>query len=140
MRTVRADDGSRYLLRKRSSDASLVFDPETGEEQYLDNDRLERRDEIPPLQAVGATVPDDSREVIGVNDERALGLLVVLDRRGPIAAVDLVGFTELCESDLNGLLTGLRAGGLVESVSDPVVGYETTRAAQAKLSGARSGE
>lgn len=139
MRTVRADDGSRYLLRKRSSDASLVVDPATGEERYLDNDRLEPRDES-PLQAVGATVSDDSKEVIGVSHETALGLLVVLDRRGPIAAVDLVEFTELCESDLNGLLAELRAAGLVESVSDPVLGYETTRVAQAKLSGARSEE
>lgn len=140
MRTVRADDGAQYLLRKQSGDASLVRDPATGEERYIDTDRLELRGESPPLETIGATVPDDTRAEIGVTDDRALGLLVVLDRHGPIAAVDLVGFTELCESDLNGLLTGLRAGGLVESVSDPVLGYELPSQAQSQLSSARPEE
>lgn len=138
MRTVRADDGFRYLLQKRSGDASLVCDPATGEEQYIDTDQLELCDGIPPLEMIGATVPDHSREEIGVSEDRALGLLVVIDRHDPIAAVDLIEFTELCESDLNGLLTELRAGGLVESVSDPVLGYELTPRARSNVSSAHS--
>lgn len=133
MRTVRADDGSRYLLRKRSSNASLVLDPATGDERYIDNARLERCDESQPLETVGSTVSDRARAELGVSDDRALGLLVVIDRHDPIAAVDLVEFTELCESDLNGQLTELRAGGLVEPVSNPVLGYETTPLAHTKL-------
>lgn len=138
MRTVRADDGSRYLLQKRSGDTSLVCDPATGEEHYINTDRLELCDEIPPLETIGATVPDHSRKEIGVSDDRALGLLVVLERHEPIAAVDLIEFTELCESDLNGLLTELRAGGLVESVSDPVLGYELSTRARSNVSSAHS--
>ncbi|UPM43780.1 DUF7346 family protein [Halocatena salina] len=140
MRTVRADDGSQYLLRKRGCDAWLVCDPATGEERYIDTDRLELREETPPLEAFGATVPDATGAEIGVRDDRALGLLVVLSHNDPIAAVELVDLTELCESDLNGLLTELRVGGLVATVSEPVLGYELTPRARSKLSKARSEE
>jgi len=36
MQTVVDAEGTHFLLVKRSSDASLVRDPETGTEQYLD--------------------------------------------------------------------------------------------------------
>ncbi|RRJ31682.1 DUF7346 family protein [Halocatena pleomorpha] len=140
MRTVRADDGSRYLLRKRASDAWLVADPVTGEERYIDPDRLELQAETAPLETIGTTVSADTGADIGVQDDRALGLLVVLARTEPIAAIDLIECTELCESDLNGLLTELRVGGLVASTSDPVLGYELTPRARSKLPTAGSME
>jgi DNA-binding MarR family transcriptional regulator len=51
--------------------------------------------------------------VTAAHSDGALGLLVDLDERGPLAVRDLLGDTELCESDLHGLVGELRAAGLV---------------------------
>jgi hypothetical protein len=114
MRTVRDESGRRYLLLKRSGDAWLVRDPETGEESYRDGDALSPADDEPPLAAAARAVPADVRTLLSaVPDERALGLLVELDERGPLPVRTLLGAYELCESDLHGLLAELRAAGLV---------------------------
>lgn len=130
MHTVRTDDGTRYFLLKRSSDSSLVRDPATGDEQYIENACLEPVDDA-PFETVAGAIPDD----------RALELLLVLDRRGPTAVPDLMAFTDLCESDFNGLFSELRAADLIEPISiGGVPGYETTDRANAKLSALRASE
>jgi hypothetical protein len=140
MHTVRTSDGTRYLLLKRSSDSSLVRDPMTGNEQHIENDRLERIDDdsVSPLETVARTVPDSVRQLLSVvSNERVLGLLLVIDRRGPIAVSDIMDLSDLCESDVNGLLTEFRAAGLIEQEQIPVVGvsgYETTELASEGLS------
>lgn len=135
MQTVRTDDGTRYLLLKRSGDSSLVRDPATGEEQYIENNRLKSVD-VSSLETVANAIPESVRHVVlAASSDRALGLLLVLDRRGPMAVSDLMALTDLCESDFNGLLTEFRAAGLVESVSiGGVPGYETTDRASEGLS------
>lgn len=132
MRTVRVVDGGFYFLEKRSESSSLVREPVTGHKQYIDNERLETVDGDPPLVAIGATAPEVLRDAIGIEDDRALGLLLVLDRSEPVPAVELTKSTELCESDLNGLLSVLRLAGLVEPVSAPA-GYRTTEKASELL-------
>ncbi|WP_254543703.1 DUF7346 family protein [Halomarina pelagica] len=135
MQTVRADDGTIYLLLKRSSDASRVRDPATGEERYVANDRLERVEGESPLETAARAVPDPVRRLLtAVHDDRGLGLLLELDRRGPIAARDLMGAYDLCESDVLGLLTEFRAAGLVEPADvagEP--GYDATPRAREAL-------
>jgi hypothetical protein len=136
MQTVRDGDGRRYLLVKRSSDAWLVRDPETGDERYLPGDSLEPVDES-PLEAAARAVPDDGEPTGGprassgersesdgvrrvattVPSRRGLGLLVELDRRGPTSVRDLLGDYDLCESDLHGLLASYAAAGLVEETA-----------------------
>jgi hypothetical protein len=136
MDTVRTADGTRYLLLKRSSDASLVRDPTTGDEQYIENERLEHIARA-PLETVTRTVPESVRRILSaVSNDRALGLLIVIDRQGPIAVSDIMERSDLCESDVNGLLSEFRAAGLVEqepmSVID-VPGYATTELAHEGL-------
>ena len=68
--------------------------------------------------ADGADEVDDgadgaSAALTRVPDERALGLLVELDARGPLSVRALLDY-DLCESDLHGLVAELRAAGLVE--------------------------
>lgn len=135
MQTVRTDDGTRYLLLKRSGDSSLVRDPTTGEEQYIENACLESAD-VSSLETAASAIPDSVRRVVrAASDDRALGLLLVLDRRGPTAVSDLMALTDLCESDFNGLLSEFRAAGLVESVSiGGIPGYETSDQASTGLS------
>ena len=135
MDTVRTADGTRYLLLKRSSDASLVRDPTTGDERYIENERLERISDNAPLETVARTVPDAVRRVLSaVSNDRALGLLLVIDRRGPIAISDILELSDLCESDVNGLLSEFRAAGLVEPKSIiGVPGYATTELASEGL-------
>ncbi|WP_267642890.1 DUF7346 family protein [Haloarchaeobius amylolyticus] len=115
MRTVRDDSGDRYLLVKESGDASLVRDPATGEERYVENDRLEPAEGETPLEtAASAVSPAVRRIVSATHDDRSLGLLVELADDGPVPVRDLLGRYDLCESDLLGLLTEFRAAGLVE--------------------------
>jgi len=115
MRTVRTDDGDRYLLLKESAEASLVRDPDSGETRHLPTDDLEPCDDEPPLSAAAAGVPEPVRTALtAVRDERALGLLCELVDRGPTAARTLLSATDYCESDLHGLLGEFRAAGLVE--------------------------
>jgi len=114
MQTVRAEDGRRYLLVKRSQESSLVRDPETGEEQYVPNADIEPIG-ASPLETAARAVPAGVRRVLtATRSERALGLLLELDREGPIAVRDLLASYDCCESDLHGLLAEFRAAGLVE--------------------------
>ena len=132
MRTVETEDGERYLLLKESSDASLVRDPETGAERYIDADRLTEVSGEPPLAAAASGVPEPVRRLLtAVHDEQSLGLVVELADTGPVAVVDLLGAYDLCESDFHGLLTELRAAGLVEErrVAGER-GYDATAAAR----------
>ncbi|EMA34088.1 DUF7346 family protein [Halobiforma nitratireducens] len=114
MKTVRDDRGNRYLLLKRSESASLVRDPETGDECYVRNDRLEFVDRS-GLETAAATVDEPVRTLLGnVHDEETLGLLIELADRGPLGIRTLLDSYDLCESDLHGRLTVLTAAGLLE--------------------------
>ena len=90
MRTVRDESGTHYILLKESAESSLVRDPTTGTEQHLPNDELEAVDGESPLVTAAGAVPEGVRTVLtAAHDERALGLLVELDTRGPLAVETL---------------------------------------------------
>ncbi|MDS0281157.1 DUF7346 family protein [Haloarcula onubensis] len=131
MRTVRDESGTHYVLLKRSSESSLVRNPETGAERHVANEELTAVDGESPLETAAGAVPDGVRTVLAaVHDDRALGLLLELDRRGPLSVADLLDSYDLCESDLHGLLAEFRAAGLVEPaevVGQP--GYDATATA-----------
>ena len=139
MQTVRDAAGDRYLLVKRSAESSRIRDPETGEEEYRQNHTL-RFEGDAPLSVQAAAVPSSLRRVVtAVHDERSLGLLIDLADRGPVAVVDLLATTDLCESDLNGLLGELRAAGLVtESTIHGERGYDATETAREAVASLRS--
>jgi hypothetical protein len=128
MRTVEDDEGRRYLLRKRSAESSLVFDPETGEERYVENARLSDVGGESPLETAARTVPVPTRTLLSaVHDDRGLGLLLELDRRGPLPVRDLMTAYDLCESDLHGRIAEFRVAGLIEETSvNGERGYTTT--------------
>jgi hypothetical protein len=131
MRTVRDESGTHYVLLKQSGESSLVRDPETGTEKHVANDDLEPIDGESPLSTAATAVPKSVCTVLtAAHDDRALGLLVELDRRGPLSVHDLLDSYDLCESDLHGLLGEYRAAGLVEAtevLGQP--GYEITETA-----------
>jgi hypothetical protein len=115
MRTVRDESGRRYLLVKQSGESSLVRDPRTGDERYLENDRLDSVSGESPLETSARRVSSPIRRVLtAVPNDRALGLLVEFYDRGPIPARSVVSAYDLCESDLHGLLAEFRAAGLIE--------------------------
>jgi hypothetical protein len=131
-------DGERYLLLKRSGESSLVRHPETGEERYLPNEELTESGES-PLVTAARRVPDATRQVVtAVHSERALGVLVELDERGPLSVRAVLGGYDLCESDLHGLFGELRAAGLVvETEVDGERGYRLTDRGREGLDGLR---
>jgi hypothetical protein len=140
MRTVRDDEGTRYLLLKRSGSSSLVRDPATGAEQYLPTDRLTVVEGTDPLAAAAASVPTPREGPLsGLPDVQALGLVVDLVDRGPTPAVTLLDAYDHCESDLHGLLGELRAAGLVrEATAFGERGYAPTTTATEAVTTLRS--
>ncbi|MFC6787643.1 hypothetical protein ACFQFH_17820 [Halobaculum halobium] len=127
MQSVRGSDGTRYLLVKRSSEASLVRDPSTGEEQYLPNDNLDPVGESPLSAAAAGVSPEVRRAVLACRDERSLGLLVEFADRGGLSVRTLLDAYDLCESDLHGLVAEFRAAGLLaEATVAGERGYEPT--------------
>lgn len=140
MRTVEDDSGTRYLLLKRSTDSSLVRDPATGKERYLDNDTLSTVTDRGPLETAARGIDDPTRRLVtAVHDDRTLGLVVTLVDRGPTDVRTLLAETTLCESDLHGLLGELRAAGLIaEARIDGLRGYEATDDATAAVRALRS--
>lgn len=133
MRTAERD-GKRYFIVKSSGDSSLVRDPETGKEQYLPNDELTVVGDS-PLSVAASTIPEPQRRVLtAVHSEDVLGLLVELDTEGPMSARAILGRYDLCESDLHGRITELRAAGLVrEADVNGERGYATTELASEGL-------
>jgi len=116
MRTVRDADGSVYLLVKESAESSRVRDPRTGEETHLPNDELEPAGGVDPLEAAAEAVPEPTRRVLtAARDVRALGLLVELRTRGPLAVRTVLAEYDRCESDVHALFAEYRAAGLVET-------------------------
>jgi hypothetical protein len=128
MRTVRDEHGDRYLLLKQSGESARVRDPETGEERHLPNDSLVVVDGESPLETASRVVPGAVRTVVNAaHDQRALGLLLEVEERGPVDIRVLLDAYDLCESDLHGLLAEFRAAGLVRELEVAGGrGYETT--------------
>ena len=128
MRTVRDDDGQRYVLVKESTDSSLVRDPETGEERHVPNDDLVAAGGDSPLAVLATAIPEEARQVAtACHDDWLLGLLVDLADRGPLSARQMLEAYDTCESDLLGAVTELRAAGLVEETTVAGErGYELT--------------
>ncbi|ELY43394.1 DUF7346 family protein [Natronorubrum sulfidifaciens] len=117
MKTVHDDTGKRYLLLKRSEHASLVRNPQNGNECYIQNDRLEDDTDESALEIAARTISDPVRTLLtNVHDEATLGLLVELENRGPLGIRTLLGEYDFCERDLHGRLTVLSAADLLEEV------------------------
>lgn len=116
MELVEDESGRRFLLQKRSSESWLLLDPASGETLYRDPDELTVIADASPLEAAAAgAVPAPVRRLLlAVRSERALGLVVTVADRGPIAVRTLLAETTLCESDLHGQLAELVAAGIFE--------------------------
>lgn len=126
MRTVE-HDGDPYLLIKSAEDACLVRDPETGSERYIPNDELTVTGDSPLAVAAGAVPEPQRRLLTAVHSQQDLGLLVELDTGGPLSVREILGRYDLCESDLHGRITELRAAGLLEEADiGGERGYGTT--------------
>lgn len=142
MRTVEDESGRRYLLEKRSSSASRVRDLETGEVDHLPNGQLTEVDGATPLDLAADTVPDPVRRILTATpDAAALGLLVDLHHRGPLAVRSMLADYDLCESDVHGRLSELRAAGLVtETTVAGEPGYAVTETAAVAVEALQSAE
>jgi len=141
MQTVRDADGETYLLVKRSAESSRVRDPATGAERYVDNEELSVVDGESPLATAASGIPEPVRQTVrAVHDDRSLGLLAVVVDEGPLSAIELLDTADMCESDLHGTVTELRAAGLIDEVDvGGRRGYAATDAASEALERLRGG-
>ncbi len=139
MQTVRDGAGNRYLLLKRSEESSLVRDPDTGDERYLDNADLAPVEGASELAVAATEIDAPVRRLLSaVHDDEGLGLLVVLSTRGALPVRELLDIDDSCESDLHGLLAELQAAGLIEEREIAGErGYATTDRAENALSSIR---
>jgi hypothetical protein len=140
MRTVEDEAGRRYLLEKRSSEASRVRDVETGAVRHVPNERLSTVEGISPLEAAAESVESPIRTLITATpDAAALGLLLDLSRRGPLSVRRMLEEYDLCESDLHGRLSEYRAAGLVDETEVAGErGYNLTEAGVAAVEAVQS--
>jgi len=140
METVEDEEGTRYVLSKRSRDAWLVRDPTTGEEAYRDPTDLAVVEDAGPLATAAVGVPEPVRRLLtAVRTDRALGLVVHAVDDGPVGVRELLDETTLCESDLHGLLGELVAAELlVETEVAGERGYEATEDARRAVEALRS--
>ena len=133
-RTVRDSEGTHYVLEKESAESSLVRDPRTGKRLHLPNEELEVVTGESPLVTAASAVSGDVRRLLtAVHDERMLGLLLELERTGPMAARTMLSSYDLCESDLYGMVAELQAAGMIRKAHVAGErGYATTdRASEA---------
>lgn len=140
MKTVRDDDGNRYLVLKQSGGASLVRDPSTGHECYVQNDRLNTVAGQRPLETAACGVSQPIRTILqSVHDDASLGLLIELADCGPMGVRQLLDRYDLCESDLAGRLAEFTAAGVLEETTvDGERGYHTTAECEQALEVLRS--
>ncbi len=115
MRTVE-HEGKQYLLLTKSGDSSRVRDPETGDQRYVPTDELTMLD-ADPLETAASAISDPVRRLVrAAHSDQMLGLVLEL-RAKPRPARELMDAYSLCESDALGLVTELRAAGLVEETT-----------------------
>ena len=128
MQTVRDADGETYLLVKRSAESSRVRDPTTGEERYVDNDEMSVVAGESPLATAASGVPTAVRQILrAVHNDQSLGLLSIVVDDGPLSVTALLDTADMCESDLHGTTTELRAAGLIDETEVAGRrGYEAT--------------
>jgi len=91
--------------------------------------------EEPRPAAAARDLPDALVQfLVGVPDERALGLLLDLDSHGPLTVRRLLSLYDTCESDRRGLLAECRVAGLLgETTVGGERAYETTETASEAL-------
>jgi hypothetical protein len=128
MRIVEDDTGNRYLLLKRSQSSSLVRDLDSGERRHVPTHVLTVIEDQSPLASAASELPAAAVKLItAVRNERTVGLLVALEAAGGLSARQLLEAEDYCESDLNGLVTELRSGGLIEPTTiEGEDGYQLT--------------
>jgi len=132
MNTVEDENGRRFVLRKRSSDAWLVRDPATGEESFRDPSDLTLVTEADALATAADGIPPAVRTLLSaVPNERVLGLVITIVDREAVGVRSLLAETTLCESDLHGAIAELVAAGLLaETTVAGERGYEATNLAR----------
>lgn len=142
MDTVEDETGRRFVLQKRSSDAWLVRDPDTGETEYRDPADLMIVDDADSLStAAGGISPAVRTLLTAVPNDRILGLVVTVVDREAVGVRTLLDETTLCESDLHGALAELVAAGLLEETTVAGErGYAATQLAVDAVEQLRSGE
>lgn len=136
MRPVADEAGRRFLLLQADGEESLVRDLETGERHTVPTDTLS----VPAADPLVAACGDEAAATPPAPLDRAssaLGrcLLLELHLGGPRPVRALLAETDLCESDLHGVVADLRAAGLVRDTTvGGERGYELADAATAALS------
>lgn len=114
VRIVEGPEDQTHVVVDRSSGQARLRMLSTGEERRVGPSTLTPVDKL-DLEAVAAETTVDPGDLSGVHSARGRGLVALLAHAGPVSVRVLVETVHCCESDLNGLLAELQAGGVIES-------------------------
>lgn len=127
MRIVRDDDGRFSVLVDATGSTCRARSLHDGTERTVPSDELTVVEPADALDVLG--IDADERDSLRkmARTDRAIGLLVELNTAGPLSVRTILDRFDICESDLHGLVTELRAAGFLEPATVyGERGYRTT--------------
>lgn len=114
MRLAIGPEGAWVVLREIESDQCRIREVNSGESRWVRRTEVSIVDGV-SLRRIGEAAPDEPRELESViRTARGWGLVLVVGAASPVSVRALLERTSECESDLNGLLTELEVGEMLE--------------------------
>lgn len=131
MRIVRDQTGTHYVVLSATESVCRLREIRSGAEVTRQCESLQPADPAAALAATGVDADGVDTVTSAARTSRAIGLLVELDAAGPLAVRTILDRFDVCESDLHGMVTELRAAGLLEPTTVyGERGYRVTDAAR----------
>lgn len=114
MRLATGPDGEWVAILAVESDRCRIRQLGSGDSRWVPKSTLSSSDTA-SLQEIGRAVPDSVRgSVSPIRTARGWGLALVVGAASPVTVRAMLATTTECESDLNGVLAELEAGGILE--------------------------
>lgn len=114
MRLATGSDGQWVVVLRAERDHYRIREVISGEVRKVSPSTLDAVNEA-TLHDIGQAAPDPAQSIAStIQTARGWGLILVVGAASPVSVRALLDATDECESDINGLLAELEAGGLLE--------------------------
>lgn len=114
MRLARGSESEWVVVLKTEGTQCRIRDLVSGDTRRVAESTLSSA-QTASLQEIGHLVPDSARPpVSAIRTAPGWGVVLVVGAASPVAVRELLDATTACESDLNGLLAELEAGGVLD--------------------------
>lgn len=122
------------MLLETESNRCRIREVTSGESRWVKSAELSITDSV-ALARIGEAAPETPREIeSAIRTPRGWGLVLLVGAASPVSVRALLDTTSECESDLNGLLTELEAGDILERTAVAGErGYQLTETASIEV-------